>query len=116
MQDSSDSRLDAMIASSLRGSAHARPGQQQRAWERLRARAAAQDMLPAVAAEAARPVGWAVVVAAIRSALRWLIWLCLEESRYERAMRHRLDAYPLVFHGEPHSAGIWSHSTICQAG
>ena len=73
-------------------------------------------MLPAVEVPTARPRAWAALTTATKAAARWLIWMCLDESHYERAMRHRLDAYPLVFHGEPHSAGIWSVSAIGQAG
>lgn len=102
MQDFSDNMLDTMIAQSLRSGAALRPGQKQRAWAALRARVAAETL---VAAEPVAPPKPGM----LRVAFRWLVWLCLEESHYERAARRRsLESYPLALCGEPLGGGMWT--------
>lgn len=104
MQDFSDSTLDTLIGRSLRSGASLRPGQKQRAWESLRERVVSESMVM-VAEPAPVPRSYATL---LRSALRWLVWMCLEESHYERAARRRrLDSYPLALCGEPLGGGIW---------
>jgi hypothetical protein len=101
MQDFSDNTLDALIERSLRYEARLRPGQQARAWEALRARVVAEAVEP-VPAPAPRHNPLLV-------AIRWVIWMCLEESHYERAARQRrLESYPLALCGEPLGGGIWT--------
>ncbi len=104
MQDFSDNTLDRLIGRSLRSGALLRPEQKQRAWESLRQRVVSETMLAAepVPAPQSRP-------SLLRSALRWLVWMCLEESHYERAARRRsLESYPLALCGEPLGGGMWT--------
>ncbi len=104
MQDYSDSRLDSLIERSLRSGARLRYGQKQRAWAALRERVAAEAL---VAAERAPVVP--ANPGLLRSVLRWLVWMCLEESHYERAARQRcLQSYPLALCGEPLGGGMWT--------
>ncbi len=91
MRDWSDNVLDDVIAGALR-SAVVTPQQRRRAWERLHLSAAAQPMLPAVATPArpprrAHPV-WLLLNPA-RRAVDWVLSLMLDDTCYDRALRHR---------------------------
>ena len=101
MQDYSDNSLDRLIEQSLRLGAALRPGQKQRAWETLQARLLADQTVAVVKPEreAHSP---------LRAFGRWLVWMCLDESHYERAVRHRLNAYPLALTGEPLGVALWT--------
>jgi hypothetical protein len=103
MQDFSDNMLDILIEQSLRSGSTLRPGQKQQAWAALRERIAAESLAVEPAPVAPAKPGL------FRSGLNWLIWMCLEESHYERAARQRsLASYPLALCGEPLGGGMWT--------
>lgn len=100
MQDYSDNALDRLIGRSLRSGTVVRPEQTRRAWDALQTRIAADNLAAAKPAQERTSL--------LRSFGRWLIWMCLDDGHYERAMRRRLNAYPLALAGDPLGVGLWA--------
>lgn len=92
MQDSLDNFLDREIASALRAETTVTNRQKELAWERLRAGAARQMMLAPL--PAARPSASERLFYWLRRGLLTCACLLFDDTRYDRAMRHRRTRHP----------------------
>ena len=104
MQDWSDRIVDDCIADALQSYPAVTPQQKRAAWETLRARITEQEVLPPV------PVAVVSLPTVTRSqrmrsrlgaALMWTGSLFLDDSRYDRALRHRRAIHLAVFFEGP---------------
>lgn len=97
MQDYLDSELDRAITSALYAQTRLRGRQRRLAWERVRAHAAQQAMLPPL--EPVKPVLRCLFArrlgALARSGGRRLVDLVFDDTPYDRAMRQHRRPYTL---------------------
>jgi hypothetical protein len=105
MQDWSDRIVDKRITDAMQSYAAVTPQQKCAAWDTLRARVEAQNMLPPLESVVVLPIPTVSRSRRMRrrlgAALLWTGSLFLDDSRYDRALRTRRAIHLAVFFEGP---------------